>query len=129
MRPEVQEGLADAHRHRRIAEELLASGDADDVAASRAYYAMFYAAEALLLSMDLTFSKHQAVIAAFGLHFAKTGVLPPELHGYLNDAFRLRQVADYARGVSVSRGDAVLAVEKAGEFISAIEEYLSQRPG
>ena len=34
MRPEVQEGLADARRHRRIAETLLASGDADDVAAA-----------------------------------------------------------------------------------------------
>ena len=128
MRPEVQEGLADARRHRRIAETLLASGDADDVAASRAYYAMFYAAEALLLSVDLTFSKHQGVIAAFGLHFAKTRELPPELHGYLNDAFRLRQVADYARGISVSHEDAELAVQRAEEFIAAIEAYLSLPP-
>ncbi len=35
-------------------------------AASRAYYAMFYAAQALLLSLGLSFSKHSGVIAAFG---------------------------------------------------------------
>ena len=35
-------------------------------AASRAYYAMFYAAEALLQSRGLAFSKHSAVHAAFG---------------------------------------------------------------
>ena len=39
-------------------------------ASSRAYYAMFGAAEALLLSKELSFSKHSAVIAAFGQHFA-----------------------------------------------------------
>ncbi len=127
MRGEVKEGLNDARRHLQIAEELLGSGHADDVAASRAYYAMFYAAEALLLSVDLTFSKHQGVIAAFGMHFAKTRELPPELHGHLNDAFRLRHVADYTRGISVSHEDAALAVERAGAFIVTIEEYLAKR--
>jgi len=32
-------------------------------AAGRAYYAMFYAAEALLTASDMSFSKHSAVIA------------------------------------------------------------------
>lgn len=35
-----------------------------DFAASRGYYAMFYAAEALLLQLGLAFSKHSAVIAS-----------------------------------------------------------------
>jgi uncharacterized protein (UPF0332 family) len=37
-----------------------------DFSASRSYYAMFYAAQALLLAKMLSFSKHSAVIAAFG---------------------------------------------------------------
>lgn len=38
--------------------------------ASRSYYAMFYVAEAFLEGDGLSFSKHSAVIAAFGQHFA-----------------------------------------------------------
>jgi|1185.fasta_scaffold1398647_1 uncharacterized protein (UPF0332 family) len=41
-------------------------------AISRAYYAMFYLAEALLAERDLEFKKHAAVHAAFGEHFTKT---------------------------------------------------------
>ncbi len=35
-------------------------------AVSRSYYAMFYLATAVLLTKDLNFSKHKAVVAAFG---------------------------------------------------------------
>jgi uncharacterized protein (UPF0332 family) len=51
-----------------------------DSSASRLYYAMFYCAEALLFSKGLTFSNHQAVISAFGQHFAKTNEMPVEMH-------------------------------------------------
>src|SRR5213594_1430495 len=41
---------------------LLLERDFYDFAASRAYYVMFYVAEAILLGEGLTFSKHSAVI-------------------------------------------------------------------
>ena len=41
-----------------------------DIAVSRAYYAMFYCAEALLDADGLAFSSHAAVVSGFGLHFA-----------------------------------------------------------
>jgi uncharacterized protein (UPF0332 family) len=37
-------------------------------AVSRAYYAMFYLVTAVLLTKDLNFSKHKAVVATFGQH-------------------------------------------------------------
>jgi uncharacterized protein (UPF0332 family) len=37
-----------------------------DFTTSRAYYSMFYVAEAFLLEKGLALSKHSAVIAAFG---------------------------------------------------------------
>jgi uncharacterized protein (UPF0332 family) len=55
---------------------MLADGGFARGAASRAYYAMFSAARALLLSQGLDFSSHSAVIAAFGQHFAKSGRVP-----------------------------------------------------
>ena len=68
----AEEGIAAA--------KLLLGSDHPACASSRAYYAMFSVAQALLLSKDLSFSKHSAVISAFGQHFAKTGILPRHLH-------------------------------------------------
>jgi len=44
---------------------------------------MFYVAEAFLLSVCLSFSRHAGVIAVFSERFAKTGLVPVELHRYL----------------------------------------------
>jgi len=73
---------------------LLAGDGLYDFAASRAYYTMFYVAEALLLGEGLPFSKHTAVIAAFGRRFARTGVVPAEFHRYLIDGQDMRTVGD-----------------------------------
>ena len=42
-------------------------------ACNRAYYAIFYAASALLFTKEMSFGKHSAVLAAFRQHFIKTG--------------------------------------------------------
>lgn len=42
-----------------------------DFAASRAYYAMFYVAEALLAVIGHSYSKHSAVISAFWQRICK----------------------------------------------------------
>lgn len=47
------------------------------VAISRAYYAMFYAASALLASKGLSRSKHSGVHSAFGEQFVKAGLIEP----------------------------------------------------
>lgn len=54
-----------------------------NIAASRAYYAMFYIAEALLLQRGLVFSSHAAVIAAYGKEFARSKDLDPKFHRLL----------------------------------------------
>ena len=59
-------------------------------AASRAHYTMFYVAEAFLLGKGMTFSKHSAVHAAFGEHFVKTGIVPPEFHRHLIHGMEVR---------------------------------------
>ena len=46
-----------------------------DVAISRAYYAMFYSATALLLTKGISRSKHSGVYSAFGQHFVKPGLI------------------------------------------------------
>ena len=51
---------------------LLREGFIDD-AISRAYYSMFHAASAVLLSEGITVESHSALKTMFGLHFIKTG--------------------------------------------------------
>ena len=94
-------------------------------AASRAYYAMFYSAEALLLSKDLSFSKHSAVIGAFGVYFAKPRLLDPMFHEHLLEAFDKRQVGDYAFDEEVSAVDARLQIDRAKAFLEAARQWLA----
>lgn len=64
-------------------------------ATSRAYYAAFYAAEAALLSLGETRSKHSGVLSAFGLLVVKQGGFDPALAAELRRLFELRSIADY----------------------------------
>ena len=89
MKTAVEALLAKAARSRRAA-ALLGEQDYLDFAASRAYYALFYVAEALLLAEGLSFSSHAALIAGFGKTFAKTQRLAPRFHRYLIDAQDIR---------------------------------------
>lgn len=122
--PGVTDLLEKADRSLAAAERLLAEGF-PEFAAGRAYYSMFYATEALLLSRDLSFSKHSAVITAFGQHFVKTGVLDPSLHRYLLDAFDLRNLGDYGAVRAVHDADARQALENAKVFCAAIRTHLA----
>jgi uncharacterized protein (UPF0332 family) len=126
MKREVQALLQKARDSLRAAEVLYQEGFAD-FCASRAYYALFYAAEALLLDRDLTFSSHSAVIAAFGKEFAKTGLLDQKYHRYLLDAQDSRNVGDYGVGPGVTDSQAQKVLGWAREFITAAEQYLSGR--
>ena len=95
-----------------------------DFAASRAYHAMFYAAEAALLAEDLSFSSHSAVIAAFGRQFAATERVQRALHRYLIEARDARHVADYEAALSLSEDDVATHVARAGEFLEVIRRLL-----
>jgi len=99
-----------------------------DFAASRAYYTMFYVAEAFLLEYGLAFSKHSAVIATFGERFTKTGLVPAELHGYLRDGQDSRNVGDYHFGSSLTRDDAALQITRAERFLEVAREHLGPIP-
>ncbi|OGW12933.1 MAG: hypothetical protein A3G93_13875 [Nitrospinae bacterium RIFCSPLOWO2_12_FULL_45_22] len=75
---EIENLLARARRYIKSGNLLLADGDYES-AVSRAYYAMFYSTEALLLTKGLSYSSHKGVISAFGRHFVKTGIFPTNL--------------------------------------------------
>ena len=106
------------------AAELLLKDGYVDFAASRSYYAMFYAVEALLLSRDLTFSKHSAVISAFGKEFVKTGLIDAKFHRSILNAFDLRNSGDYGSIHAVSGEKARQTIGDAIEMLLEIKRYV-----
>jgi uncharacterized protein (UPF0332 family) len=123
MKPESKKLLVKADRALRAAELLLRDG-APDFAAGRAYYAMFYAAEAALSQGNLQFRKHSGVHAAFGEHLAKPGLLDPKFHRWLLNAFDKRILGDYSYEMDVDDEAAQEMIEQAREFVAAVEAFL-----
>jgi uncharacterized protein (UPF0332 family) len=125
--PEQEGLLQKAYRNIRSARLLLADGDFD-TAVSRAYYAMFYVAEALLLSKGLAYSKHSAVIAAFGREFARAGVMPPEFHAHLRAASEARNISDYQLVSHVTEEETARHISRADSLLAAAWEFLKAQP-
>lgn len=94
---------------------------------SRSYYAMFYVAQAALLSQNLTYSSHKSVISSFGEQFVKTGVFPREMGRQLNLAFQKRQLGDYEAAFVLSREDAESLAGEAVRFVDLVERYLQDQ--
>ncbi|MFM8295886.1 MAG: HEPN domain-containing protein [Microcystaceae cyanobacterium] len=95
-----------------------------DFAVARAYYTMFYLASALLAGQNLQFSKHSAVIAAFGKYFVKTGEISPLLHRYLIEAQDLRHLGDYGDVNLITASEAKLQIDRSEFFLTLIRDKL-----
>lgn len=107
----------------RSARALLDLGDMDG-AANRAYYAMFDAARAALLSSGVPVQPdigrtHSGLIAAFGNHLVKSGRVSRDMGRLLNRAHEIRLVADY-NGQSVEHEEAIEIVEQAELFVESM---------
>ena len=117
--------MAKAQRALASAKLLLDSGDVDG-ACNRAYYAMFDAARAALLSIHAPVPAevartHSGLITAFSLHLVKPGLVAIEHGRSLNKVEDLRLIADY-RGEPVTLDNAAWALEQAGNFLLAVQE-------
>ena len=120
MKKEVQRLLEKADHALEVAEALNQQGFIQD-ASSRIYYAMFYAAQALLKSENIEVGKHSAVESALGYHFAKTGRIDPKYHRMFINARKLREIVDYDIQEEMIDRTAVLKIEDGREFVSVVK--------
>ncbi len=122
---EIQANLDRASSSLQAAKLLKDAGLLDD-AASRAYYSVFHAASALLLSRDLTFNSHTGILRAINLHFVKTGELDRNFGKEINWLAELRQVGDYGEVRHVEIGDVNRAIDQAEAFLTQVNIMLNQ---
>ena len=120
---ELQAMILKAERSVRSA-RLLASDGSFDFAASRAYYAAFYAMEAALLVHDIRAATHAGIISAFSKQFLKTEILPKELSRTIGNLFRERQTADYEYLEIITASQAETDCQDAEIIITHVRQYL-----
>lgn len=95
-------------------------------AVSKAYFAMFYAACAVLRTKNLDTSKHSGVISLFGFHFVKDEIISQKFHKMLIKAFDDRDVADYSIFAEIIEKVAVQRIADAKAFIEEMKRFLTE---
>jgi len=120
---EIASLIERAKKYHNSAEILINEEDFES-SVSRSYYAMFYSAEAVLITKELSYSSHKGVISGFGEHFIKTNIFPKEMGRELNRAFEKRQLGDYEYTFVITKDEAKEMLEKSKDFINNIINYL-----
>ena len=96
-----------------------------EMTANRLYYAVYYAASALLLSKGLSVQTHNGIVQMLGLHFVKTDKLSRENGTLYGRLFSLRQTGDYGDTFDLTQEDVEPLVEPAKEVIETVEKLIN----
>lgn len=123
MKKEVQKLLEKADHAIEVAGSLYGQGFVQD-AASKLYYAMFYATQALLKSEGIEVVKHSAVESALGYYFAKPGRIDPKYHRMLINARKVREIIDYDIQEETVEPAAMLKLEDGKEFVTKMKAII-----
>jgi len=115
---EAVEALSDA--------ELLLNAERYRSTANRLYYAAFYAAVAALLTKDLEYSEHSAVIAFFDKELIRSGLLPREYSRTLHRAFNERQQDDYLPFAEVDPDELKQLLKDVRVMVNGISAYIKE---
>ena len=122
---EIQSYLDRAQQDLLAAEQIL-NDSFYHVTVTRAYYAMFYAAQALLISQNVRRHRHAGVLSAFSEHFIKTGLIETEYAKYLGQAFESRLDSDSDITFTTDQALAEKVLYSARQFVHRAEHYLQQ---
>lgn len=127
MKESTQQLMLNAEETLHAAEVLFKEEYLRD-AINRAYYSVFYIAEALLNEKDLRYSKHGTVHGAFAQHYIKTKIFDEKYHKLLTGAFRRRMLGDYEELTRFSSDEVIQVIEQAWDFLKTAKDYLASQP-
>jgi uncharacterized protein (UPF0332 family) len=95
-------------------------------AVNRAYYAVFYAANALLATRDISRSRHSGVLAAFRESFVHTGLIEAEYSRIYGQVMDDRHVSDYEIDLVFDAPVAMRDLQDARRFVTRVDQLLRQ---
>lgn len=122
----VEASLSRAEKALRSAKLLMEHRELED-AVSRAYYAMFHAARAILFSKGAKAKTHRGTISLFGENIVKKGILSEEFADMLRKSFDLRQKSDYELYAELNEELVKEIIKNAEKFIQKIKQVLNYR--
>ena len=122
----IQYRLESAREMLKDANVLKENGGSPVSIVNRAYYSVFYAALALLVTVDTEPNKHAGVLAKFDELFVREGIFPKEMSRILHHAFDMRQAGDYQKSRVITDEQADDVLVSAEKFVMAVEEKLSK---
>ncbi len=131
---DVEEELRKAKLDLARAQRDLRENDPDGVGHS-AYYAVFHAVKAALLTRNLEAKTHRGVQALFSQHFVKPAVVPSDYGAWLSRLETLRYHADYPDQWGyepLDRKQVAAALTRAEEMVAQMErlcrDWLAREP-
>lgn len=90
----------------------------------RAYYAMFFAARAILFQKNIHPRTHRGLISQFSFEIVKKGNFPRELFDLLTRAQEDREQADYGFKIDIDSIEAELIIEGAKKFLEECQKFV-----
>jgi uncharacterized protein len=129
--------MTDANKRRHIAAELeraeqslragklLLDADLFQDAESRLYYAVYHAAMALFLTEGIEPRSHTGLLSLLGLHFVKTGRLPPDDARFVARMQKYRIEADYNHSFVLMREGVLEDYDSCEGFLTRVRELVT----
>ncbi len=121
----IEEELDIAEKRLKAAEILLKEGMLAD-AVNRVYYAIFYAAKAMLNSAGYDAKTHSGLISEFGLRLVKEGFVSRKYGKILRNAFEKRESSDYEIGAIFERREVESLLKDAKEFLKKAKKFVKK---
>ena len=122
---EVRLLIEKAQRRIQVAIRMFDEGYLED-AINRAYYAVFYAALAVLLTKGVRTRRHSTALSLFGYYLVRTGEIEKEYAKIYRKIKEIRESADYDIYVFFEEEEVREAIEQARKFVNRMKEYLKQ---
>jgi uncharacterized protein (UPF0332 family) len=93
-------------------------------AVAKAYFIFLDLADAGLVTKGITPQSHAGTVKMFGMHFVKTGLVPPEYGRWFGKMEEERIDADYKMKTVWTKEDAQRRVERAEKLLAMMESIV-----
>lgn len=116
-RIKIAEGYRARAREELEASRSMLEGHFYAASISRAYYAVYYSMNALLIEMDIATKSHKQTAIEFRKHFIKTEKFEKKYSTILDQLFNVRMLSDYDATPEIDE-------EKTKHLLSLAEDFV-----